>query len=410
MKRLHDGLWRLPGPRALAEEAATAARDGRSVLVLIPVSTDEEAIRSVLMQTLRRKEIHPDILPADPDPSSAVNAYLARFSLSGVVPPVTCDIRKLVRAQNVPQHLSPEHVPFGAEDAWISFALSWAEASRGLADERIPPALFVVSHSTSAPPPAHPWLHVIYWWGVPSALELRLLLRDGTDPGTPEARWREHLIPSLCATDLSLAERLCDVVVTEQHSRVVEVLAEYGREMGWTQEGLKKEGIEEASRPGVLMSMPRTSVPPSRFERLWAQGVLVWTPERGLEVHSAALAVMGWRERVLHRLWRAQTELLLPLLDAYRIRICEELTESLGTDWPYRHEEPSYEDERALVRESPLTTQYGHLARLVKHRPEFSEDKRRFGPTLSHCKRVRDDLAHCRVVEYKQFTRIPQFL
>lgn len=107
---------------------------------------------------------------------------------------------------------------------------------------------------------------------------------------------------------------------------------------------------------------------------LWAHGALSWTLEFGLELHTAAMAVLGRDEEVKHRLWRGQAELLLPLIDHMRLMVCTDLAHSYGKNWPMRYGLPTSEEEKAAVQASPLACQWGYLDWSLSHLRSGSPD------------------------------------
>lgn len=53
---------------------------------------------------------------------------------------------------------------------------------------------------------------------------------------------------------------------------------------------------------------------------LWAQ-TTVYTPEYGEEIHPAGLVLLGKNNEIKSWVWRAQTNLVFPIIDELRIKI-----------------------------------------------------------------------------------------
>ena len=184
-------------------------------------------------------------------------------------------------------------------------------------------------------------------------------------------------------------------------------LRSYGDALGWTPAALRQWGAE-----GLLINSSgnhnrRSLVPPARRRMLWAHGALSWTPEYGLELHPAALVMLGRREDLKHRLWRGQATLLLPLIDGVRLTLCKQLSLRYGDDWPVRWSQPASEEEIAAVRDNPMACQWGYLEWLLRNCAHFRSE-RRLLPLASLMRWVRNELAHYRPVTLNDFDGIWQ--
>jgi hypothetical protein len=177
-------------------------------------------------------------------------------------------------------------------------------------------------------------------------------------------------------------------------------LADYAQKRGWTVELLKLLGAEGWCQAWLVNSPP--SRPDMQHIQLWGRGILSWTPEYGMELSSAALALMGRTDEIRHRLWRAQASILLPLLDGLRLRFCERFTRFYGPDWPVRWEQPQSYWEKIEVQENPLACQWGHLEHLVKNcsglRAEY-----RWLHLIDTARVIRNRLSHYQTVEFRSY-------
>ena len=143
----------------------------------------------------------------------------------------------------------------------------------------------------------------------------------------------------------------------------------------------------------------------SPFEQQWwAEGMLHYTWEYGLELHSAVLALAQRYDVLRQRLWRGQAALLLPLLDQVRVALCERLTEQHGSEWPLKWGEPLSDEEKAAVRMTPLAAQWGYLDHLLTHTPAGRWEPR-ISPLVSRARTLRNRVAHFQPVSFTDFQR-----
>ena len=291
--------------------------------------------------------------------------------------------------------------------SWLELVSHWALVNKHLVEQELPlTTLCLVTPAASIltwlPPPE---VHLVtrWWWGVPSGLETRLLCRQDPGPAWSDllpSLWREQILAALAGSDLILIEDMWDHLF-QSPSDIFEALCQSGWRRGWTEQALKGWGIDTVMTD-VLSHVQHLGFAPSPpVRRLWAQGVLSCTPEYGMEVDSAALAVLGRTDEVLHRLWRGQVSLLLPIIDHARLKICGDLTRMFGYDWPWRWILPENEKEQESVRDNPYTCQLGHLNNLFWCCSSLKPASY-WKPVIGHLQRVRNQLAHYRPVSYRE--------
>jgi hypothetical protein len=131
--------------------------------------------------------------------------------------------------------------------------------------------------------------------------------------------------------DTELLARLAEASESDS-GRLLPLLCDLATDRGWTEQRLRQWGY----RPDLTTkSFGQDSMrePPRALIELWAHGALGWTVERGSEVHSAAVAMLGDEAQVQHRVWRGQVHALLPLIDTQRRLMCEYLMNHHGTAW-----------------------------------------------------------------------------
>jgi hypothetical protein len=371
-------FYQLPSVQQFLGTLADELANRRSLLVLLPTGIDPAEVWSILRGELWRRdfgfeEISLPSLPENHVPAVALGAAL-RVRWPSPETPRT--IANLIATENLPDVVQLEgldQLPPPAREAWTTFLAQWAQANQTIADRGgDPTALCMVVPATAVLPKlpeSGVYLAVHWWWGFPSALEMRLLCRLGNEVGGNRdtvAQWREHVLPALAGNDVSLVEHLWNDLALGE-SDLTTRLRSFAEQRGWNTTALQAWGTDElVATPGHHRDYP-TLVPPPPLRTLWAHGAVGWTAEYGVELHTAALAVLERDQELNHRLWRGQAELLLPLIDHVRLSISTHLTRLYGPDWPLRWHQPESPEEKAAVRNSPLACQWGYLEWLLKN-------------------------------------------
>jgi hypothetical protein len=246
-----------------------------------------------------------------------------------------------------------------------------------------------------------------YWWGIVSELEVRLVVRRQENERSRKAEWREHLIPSLAADDSNLAATLWDAIVEMPVTQLPELFRNEGGYRGWTERRLRELGVTEAliRMSGHTTQFPEIPIP--TMPSLWAEGMLQWTPERGTEVHVVALALLNRDQDILHRIWRAQAELILPMIATARLQVCQRLTEMFGQNWPRQWAGEYEEHEIAAGDITPYSCGLGRLKRTLQRCPASGTIGRRLCggwlPLITHCHRLRNSLAHNQAINFEDY-------
>lgn len=410
-------IFRMPSPRRFLDTIIDDLVDRRNTLVLMPVGVDPAdvwpALRSELWQRdLAFEEVS---LPEYSEQRSPVSVLDDYFELTWPSLETPRTIARLINQLNAAYEGQLEIIRLEgldelsdpARERWIDFFQQWARASHSMADRgHIPPALCLVIRGTSLPhdvPTSDIHLAVHWWWRFPSILEMHLLCRLGNQAPSwdTETRWREHVLPTLAGTDPGLVEFLWD----DLHLNLEELtghLHSFAQQRGWNEEILREWGAEKLISLTNREYRHETYAPPKQWHALWANGALIWTPEYGLELHTAALAILGRNTMVGHRLWRGQARLLLPLVDHVRLLLCEHLTGLYGYDWPTRWMLPMSQEEILAVRKDPFACQWGHLERLLKDCPDLDSESY-WLPLASSARRIRNEIAHYRPISYAEF-------
>lgn len=372
--RLEDTVLALPSVRHFIGDVCNASRT-KSVVVLIPDTISRVMVARLItnrFEVLRRSGFGTwrDVrYEGDQFPALSIADQLA---IQWPSPLTVKNIRNLVRCEDLPDVMHIREFSTGGTEneierqRWLGLIQEWVEESRNATGSVVgtAPRLCLVAKLRDfdfEPPEEQDGLSIHWWWGFPSSLEVRLACRfDSQYMAADEAanRWREQVLPAIAGTDFDLAEHLWDAVL-ESTDEVVQSLEGYARLKGLTPP-LWKETFE--------FNVPRSSSsPPVSIWKEWASGIILSTPEYGAEYHPALLAHCGRKIDVEHRFWRGQSELLLPILNYIRIRICDILTESFGEDWPINPHRPQTDYEFEAVVDNPRGAEFGHIEYLLKY-------------------------------------------
>jgi len=275
---------------------------------------------------------------------------------------------------------------------WVSAIKRWSEACRSTGSKRsfaiLSPAQIFCEINAPAPDIRLVYRNLI---GFPSALETRMLCRLNSNELNHETLWREYMISSLIGNDLLLGERLWDKIFlcTDE---IINELCQYGMEKKWTKEVISSVLIN--NRPNPLENPISISPQHSKFKYI-SLGISQYTPEYGEETHSAVLALLGQHREIIHRIWRAQAALMLPMIDDVRLRVCDFLIDNYGRDWARKEEE---EDNG-----SGGYVELGKLQHYFSGLPQFKPEKKRWSNAVFNTWRIRNELAHYKTITFQDF-------
>lgn len=413
---LAASLMQMPTARHLLDQMLDDLRLGRSMLGLLPEGVDIDLLRSALWDGLGHWDLHiQEVFISQLDAQMPAAALGQAIGVDWRPSNTPRTVENLLKQAGLPEVLFIDGFEELAEEdriRWLQFMAQWAQICQGRHSTdgdgpAIPPALCLIVRAMKVPyppPPTNVLLSVRVWWGIPTALEMRMLCQlvsKQYPDSAPLDRWREYVIPAIAGSDLYLGDYLWERYGTG--SDLAAVLKDFARNREWPQVELEARPMNGFPRDGAY---PIEDWPLSFFQA-WAQGIIHWTPEYGLERHSAVLAMLDQQEALNHRLWRGQTEFLLAQVDQIRLGLCAHLNEAYGQDWPYEWQEPKVEEEREAVRYTPFACQWGHLKYLLKNCPKLRGERR--WSSLVECSwRIRTELAHYRPIslnEYERFCR-----
>ena len=407
-------VWRLPsGLRFLEAIADTVASGGATSLLLEdwvdrPAFLDELRshlfVRGLTLQALQDV----DSVSASPLDCLVVGLGLpdvrSRYDHSG---DAMLRLVGLAGLPNVTAVVASDTNGLGTA-AWIDFAQAWSESSKRLSDSGgMASALCVVLSPLAARDrdlPTDAQMHACWMLGVPEAIEVRLVCRLVDEGDTLAARrWREHVVPALCGSDLGLLPHLWTAVL-EDRAALLAALDGYAQERDWDEEGLRELGVDRLARSRVseFDGCINDLTPPPRLRQAWSSGAVMASADHGTEVNSAALPLVDAEDVLLQRLWRGQVGLVLPGIDGVRMAMCSQLTRRFGSSWATEFCLPPIEDEAIAVRESSLACQWGHLLWLLRNHRRLS-DYSEWIPVARRARRVRNRLAHGVPIAYSEY-------
>lgn len=240
--RIESSVLALPSVRAFVDDICSASRT-KSVLVLIPDTISRDMVAGLINNRLDvLRSCWRDIrYQGEHFPALSISSQLnAEWRSRNTVK----NIHNLLRCEGLPELIHIREFSTAstgnvvARQRWLSLIQDWVEASRNTLGNgiRIAPRLCLVAKLRDfdfMPPEEQEGLSIHWWWGFPSALEMRLACRSGSqdvDADEAASRWREQVLPSIAGTDFNLAEHLWDAIL-ESADEVVRSLDDYaGRE------------------------------------------------------------------------------------------------------------------------------------------------------------------------------------
>lgn len=407
----------LPSVQNFMEALKEDLANRRSVLVPLPSTVDADDIWPLLRAYLAQKDFFVgEVAVAD--------LTYEKSLLAGLCEALNLQWKASISPDSIDHFYSnverlPDVVYFDGFDDLsperrrqiLQFFTEWADASHIRADQgESPMALCVMTSSPESltdTPATDTHLGVHWWWGLPSALEIRLICRIlNSNRDGRYSLWTESILPAIAGADMALADHLWgndDLTIQGIWKR----LESYATIRQWDVNSLRDAGIEEYEDTLTFHSEKSSLFQSSQVKQLWGRGILYWTPEYGVQLNTAVLALLGKNKEVLHRIWRGQVEYLLPILDQIRLAICEKLTSLYGPVWPYQWEKPKYEEDYEAVRKDPLACELGYMHYLLKTCEKMKRN-RNLLPLVHQTKEVRNELAHYRPIEYLQYERLMQ--
>jgi len=405
----------LPSVQNFIEALREDIANRRSLLVVLPSSVNADDIWALLRSNISAREFAFDEMTVADLPTHkpllvCLKAAVTMQWKAGTEP---LSIKHFYEhAENYPDVVYFEgfdSLQPGRRKEILNFLAQWADAGHLCADRGVEPMALCIM--TSCPeavfdtPSTDTHLNVHWWWGLPTALEVKLLCRLLNHNRDDQAcQWIEGILPALAGSDTKLADHLWDERNMTVES-LLQRLRDYAAIQQWDMKELRDAGIEAFEEIFAFQNGKSALLRSKEAKKLWSAGALYWTPEYGVQLSTAVLALMGKEKEIRRRLWRGQLEYLLPMIDRIRLAICERLTALYGTAWPYQWEKPKYEEDYEAVKKDPMACELGYLHYLLKACGKMKRD-RNLLPLVSQANSVRNELAHYRPVEYWQYERL----
>lgn len=391
-----SGLWSLPGPNRFISKAGNQLKDRFNIIFLIPGILDHSEFRQSLLNYLEiEMQMYVQVVDL---------AYSNGGSPFQLLKEVFPGLEKYRNIESSVQDLSlPDVIILDNFEGcsaknrheWLLAISRWADASsRCSGNHSI--ALIAKHQSTDGVRWPDPEIKLVYqvWSGMPSSLDIKMLCRLRAEHQDGESQWRENILASLVGNDLGLVERLWDVIL-EDDEAVFQCLCKYAQEKGWNSEC---EGNKLKNwRPMTPGSDVANKFDPETF-RLLGQGITIFTPEFGEEIHSALVALLNRRNELNHRIWRAQANLLLPLIDDCRRRICDYMVRVYGEGWAILD---------GQQHQSPV--EWGTLKCYIQGLDWRSWEKQQWGSGVKLAWTLRNALAHYEIISYRNYIEFWRF-
>jgi hypothetical protein len=417
---LEDLVYSLPSTKTFLDDIARQVRD-QVVIVLLPDNLSREMVGRLIRNRLDMTANFSFRELTDPGRRDPVIASSDAMNASWASERTRRTTGNLLLCADLPDMLYVHRIG-SADSGWAEFIEEWARERFTLlnSSQAGTPSLCVIAKLRDfvhGLPESGPGLTYYWWWGFPSALEMRLAcriagLRDGD--AIEVVKWREFVLPSLVSSDVQLAERIWSEVLGDQ-SRIVRGLVKYWEHLD---EPASTSDSEINDILGLVKGETRTPYTigqevPSELRRIWAGGGLVYTPEYGLEINPSFLAYTNHTVEVQKMVWRGQAELLLPILNEIRLKICTALTDKYGSNWPHKWGLPASTHELEQVKITPLAAELGYLYHLFgsateKQLPLINEGN--LSNLVGLAREMRNQVAHNRPVVYQNYIGLEEAL
>ena len=406
-------FYRLPSIRQFIQLLEDDVLDRRSILALFPDGVDVRALWEQLRGLLVRRdflleEVDVGDIPPDRMLLAAMGEALRLTLPAGQSHWSLERLYQEAREQSqVVTLVSIERLSADRQAQWLQLLTQWANFSQREADAGRDIVSLIVCVSATALldrlPTSDLMLSVRWWWQLPSHLEMRLLCQSGSAAyhhTSPPSLWREFILASLAGDDLGVIQGLWEEDIILDEATALKRLRVMATARGWCLQDVTQ--VESVLFQALPDDWVKDTAPPPALRNAWARGLLSSCPEYGIELHVAALALAGRTEALSQRLWRGQAQYLLPLIDQVRLRLCVYLTQEYKTGWATRWALPLSEEERAAVRKSSLSCEWGYLEYLIRTYVHLRRE-RRWLTLIVQCRAVRNQIAHYSPISYDAF-------
>lgn len=405
-----SALSQLPGIKYYLSRLGKELGRGCSVLSIMPKNLYAESIWQLCIDSLWQANLDVEELDlvANTEEAPPIMLLSERYShqnghSNDLGTLMSCRLPQIVALRGL-ETTSPS-----TRTAWISLFKTWATyTQRNISKPGYQPTglwgIYSLDDPNNMLPLTDTWLYLHPWWSVISALDIQMLCRlsDGVGQSnlSPYIAWRESLMTFLAGNDLDVVERLWHIMDSKRET-IYNTLLQIAQERNWTIHTLEKWGVTEYLKSWQRASRRFVQFPVRDENLLWLRGVIYQTPEYGTQVSAVALAVLEKWELLDHLCWRGQTTLLLPLIDEYRLSVCQELTDRYGPDWAWQWSKPISDEVRKQLMNNPMAAEWGHLENSIRRSPHHTEKNRL--TAICTARHIRNQLAHYKPITFQDY-------
>ncbi len=405
-----SAISQLPGINYYLSRLSQELGRGCSVLSILPQTLYAESIWQMCIDSLWQANIDVEELDllVNGDRSSPIETLVEHYGNRdrcdndlGIL--MSCNLPKVIALRGL------ENISHSTRNAWYSLFREWAiHTQRNISVPGYKPTglwgICSVDDPNNLLPMTDTWLHLHPWWAVISALDVQILCRLSEGVGqpalSPYIAWRESLMAFLAGNDLDIVQGLWHTMDSSREA-IYDGLLQIARERNWTIPILERWGVTEYLKNWQRDSRRFVQSPIRDEKLLWLRGILYQTPEYGTQVSSVALVVLKKWDVLDHLCWRGQTKLILPLIDEFRLSICQELTDRYGPDWVWQWAEPVSDEAKKQLMNNPMSAEWGHLEKSIRKSPHHAENNRLASIRLARY--IRNQLAHYKPIAFQDY-------
>ncbi len=420
MSFLTDGYYEyinFPEPRRRIRDIAGQLIEGKTIIWFFPETIDPEVYCQEVLYTcesagmickkitLAQWQESENVLPAEVLAASMIDDKTSLYSIADIM-----------TAENLPEIslvLGVHECADQEQDLWCKAINEWvSEGKKNQASSiyQTPAALLIPLHNTTLEERlvADVFLGLEGVWGWYSQAELRLIARSTCRDlsfSTEEALWAQYVFVELAGLDPDLLKwLLLNSSIRNEVAELIDSLCSYGEKQGWD-----KQWLTQTLSTGYTGNLARqrnsTLCPPRSLIPIWEKGILNGTPEDGILLSSAALAMLGRKHELEHRVWTGQARLLLPLLDEARRKSCLYLLEQFQ-DWPAycKEQAGAYGRGEADEIDDSGLAEYVTIEAFLNKRSWNNPRSKHLLDSVHKLRLVRNQLAHYRALSGEEFT------
>jgi hypothetical protein len=233
------------------------------------------------------------------------------------------------------------------------------------------------------------------WWGILTGSDIDWFTERALENFPPASPAEHYWIRSLCRAFGGNDSRLIEKLIEEKPSTIEELIFMLKKSEIYDS-GL--EAIDISNNERLSSFGYRPPLPPRSHSetKLWRKGWLDWVNGRGLVVHAAILINQGTTSDIHRRIWLAQQELLLPLVEKVRFVIVKWLERTVGPKWL----EELVDSSTGFDERMNISAEIGALAYHVFRKGSRLRDQHFL--TVSKLvwawREIRNALAHCQFI------------